>query len=178
MFRKDLIIRGKHASFLDKLSRPFNEDARLSFFERNVDVILTAPVIGLTYNRFAKTDNSGDNTAKVMTETLLKEQQHFNFVFRLTMLLHDRQKTSLESRINKAFRMNSQSSEFSEAIKIFEGYILGGIEYLYEKLIEPSKTYDQYLSNLYEFVLTHNNRYFAADTDDQIEELCRLASDF
>jgi hypothetical protein len=126
--------------------------------------------------KISQPDNSVDNVAKVMTDTMLKEEQHINFVFRLVMLLHNRDRNSLESRINKAFRMSSESPEFNEARKIFDGYVLGGIEVLHEKLIEPSKTYDQYLSNLYEFVQNHNERYFT-DNDDQLEELCRLASD-
>lgn len=177
MFRKDFIVKGKHASFLDRLSKPFNEDAKLSFFERNVDVIMTSPLIGFTHNRFSKPDNSIDALSKVMADTMIKEEQNFNYIFRLIMLLHNTQNDSLERRINMAFRIGPHSEELIEAKTILEGYMLGGIEVLHEKLIESSKTYDQYLSNLCDFLTNHNERYFSSFEDDKFTELCRLACD-
>ena len=90
------------------------------------------------------------------------------------MLLDKKNAESIDERVDKAFRLfNSPQAENDE--KLYEQYVLGGVDVLYEKLIEPATNTEDYLKNLYDFMEEMDDRYNQSIDVDQISELCRLA---
>ena len=76
--------------------------------------------------------------------------------------------------MDKAFRQfNSAQAENDE--KLYEQYVLGGVDVLYEKLIESAASTEDYLKNLYDFMEEIDDRYNQTIDADQISALCRLA---
>ena len=59
--------------------------------------------------------------------------------------------------------------------KLFDQYVLGGVDILYEKLIESATSTEDYLKNLYDFMEDMDDRYNQTIDSDQISSLCRLA---
>jgi len=55
----------------------------------------------------------------------------------------------------------------------FESFVRGGVDVLYEKLIEPSHAEEDYLKNLYDFMEEFEERY--GQNSEEIIDLCRLA---
>ena len=88
----------------------------------------------------------------------------------------DKETLSVEERINRAFRYNRNEEKRPECEKIYMSYVLGGIEVLYEKLIEPSNTLDDYVMNLYRFTSDFKKRYYEESVNEEIYELCKLAA--
>ena len=102
MFDKEYSFRGTHAEKVIKLTSDFNKTHN-KLFNRNIDVYLTAPIIGFLYQRKAELDKGSEQT-KIFPEQLIKEQTNLLFSYRLIMLLDEDYEPDLEERINKAFR--------------------------------------------------------------------------
>ena len=172
MFDKEYSFRGKHAAYVIKLTNEY-DDKHHKIFNTNYDVYAMAPIIGFLYQRKAELDKTGEST-KIFPDKLIREQQNLIFNYRLIMLLDEKHETDLNERINKAFRYYGQSNA-SQDEELYESYVRGGVEILYEKLIEPAKGVEDYLKNLYDFMEEFDERYNASISTDSIVDLCQLA---
>ncbi len=73
----------------------------------------------------------------------------------------------------RSFGNEDDDEKFSQ----FNEYILGGIDILYEKLIEPEKNNQDYIENLYDFLEEINDRYNEDIEEDRVNEIIALARD-
>lgn len=164
MFDKEYVFKGKHAEMVRMLTSKFNENND-KLFERNVDVYKMAPVVGFLYGRKSEIDNSSSENTKIFTDALLKEEQELKFTYVLITLLNNKDEISADDRLDKAFRFyGTDKAKVDE--ENFEKYVLGGIEILYEKLIEKS---NDYIRNLYDFMEEFDNRYKNVTNDEIID---------
>lgn len=151
IFDKTIILNGKHAFYADMLKER-------GFFNRILDVYINAPLVGLTYNRKAEKDTSQEYKnvdKKVFMEQISKEISTLEFVYRLTLLLNQQQEIKLDERINRAFKddaFDDISKKHEENMELFNSYVLGGIEVLYEKIIAQGGTNMDFIRNSYEFM--------------------------
>lgn len=173
MFDKEYSFKGTHADKVIKLTAKF--DDKNAVFKRNLDVYIMAPIVGFLYQRKAEGNNEGDQkTTKIFPQQLIENQDDLAFNYRLIMLLDKNYEPDLEKRIDKAFR-DYNSSRASEDEKLFESYVLGGVDVLYEKIIGNTGNTETYLSNLYDFMEEMDDRYNQTIDTNHIEELCKLA---
>lgn len=174
MFDKEYSFKGTHADKVNKLTAKFDDKNQL--FKRNLDVYIMAPIVGFLYQRKAD-PNNGDGTqkpTKIFPEQLMNNTDDLAFIYRLIMLLDKRNAAASDERVDKAFRnYNSLQAEGDEVL--YEQYVLGGVDVLYEKLIETARNKEDYLKNLYDFMEEMDERYNQTINLDQIGELCRLA---
>jgi hypothetical protein len=171
LFDKEYSFKGKHAEKVIKLTAKFDKDNQL--FARNLDVYMIAPIIGFLYGRKADLDR-GAETTKIFPDILMREQPNLMFNYRLIMLLDKENEPDFEERMNKAFRYYGRE-EAKDDEELYEQYVRGGVDVLYEKLIENAKTSDDYLKNLYDFLEEFDERYNQTVSTDSILDLCRLA---
>lgn len=165
MFDKEYSFRGRHAEMVKRLTAKFDENNN-KLFERNVDVYKMAPIIGFLYGKKSEIDkDNGITPTKIFVEALMKEERDLRFVYVLIILLSDQKEKTIEDRIDQVFRFYG-TEKAKEDEENFEKYVLGGVEVLYEKLIEKS---DDYLKNLYDFMEEFDNRYRNVTTDEIIE---------
>lgn len=54
----------------------------------------------------------------------------------------------------------------------FDSYVRGGIDLLYEKLIEGASSPEEYISRLYDFIEEFQDKFNSEITNDSILELC------
>ncbi len=90
------------------------------------------------------------------------------------MLLDKKNESDLDNRINKAFRFYGSDKSKNDGA-LYEQYVLGGVDILYEKLIENATNSEDYIKNLYDFIEEFNERYNETVSTDSIVDLCRLA---
>lgn len=171
MFDKEYSFRGKHAEKVIKLTAKFDRDNQL--FARNLDVYMIAPIIGFLYRRKSDLDKSNETT-KIFPDILIREQPNLKFNYRLIMLLDKENESNFDERVNKAFRYYGSDKAINDE-QLYEQYVRGGVEVLYEKLIETANNSEDYLKNLYDFMEEVEERYNNAVTTDSILDLCRLA---
>jgi len=171
MFDKEYSFKGKHAEKVIKLTAKFDKNNQI--FARNLDVYMIAPIVGFLYGRKSELDKNSETT-KVFPDILIREQPNLKFNYRLIMLLDKENECNFDERVNKAFRYYGSEKAINDE-ELYEQYVLGGVDVLYEKLIETANNSDDYLKNLYDFVEEVEERYNNAVTTDSILDLCRLA---
>jgi len=175
MFERDYNFKGKHANIVTKLTTEIDSDTKFKLFERNIDVLIIAPIVGYLYGKISKRDDESpatDNVKKINFDQMNRESKTLNFNYELIMLLHNKDKLSIEDRLDNAFRYNTGTEEKEECNNIFEQYALGGIEILEEKLLKDATTVDDYINNIYNFVSEYNDRYNKLISEEEILNLC------
>ena len=169
MFDKEYSFRGKHAEMVNSLTNEFGQ-GKNKLFERNFDVYLLAPIIGFLYQARADIDQDSQiKPTKIFPDILMKNDDALKFNFRLIMLLDQQYEPDSEKRIEKAFR----GQETAADIERYESYVRGGVEKLYEKLIQDCVTEDDYITRLYDFLEEFDDRYNRKIDMEHIMELSR-----
>lgn len=170
IFNGDYQFKGTHAEKVNRLTADIGKSNK-SLFNRNLDVYILAPIIGFLYTRTAELDSSS-KTANVLFDAMSKELNTLWFNYRLIMLLDKKNEPDLEKRIDKAFRFYGKEQAVPDEER-YESFVRGGVDILFEKLIEPSNSEEDYLKNLYDFMEEFEERY--GQNSDEIIDLCRLA---
>lgn len=152
VFDNTIILTGKHAFYSDKLKE-------LDFFNRIIDVYINASVVGFIYNRKSKKDKSSeykDVEKKIFLETVTKELDSLEFTYRLILLSDSSETLSFDERVNRAFRDDSLKDEnnkrHAENFDLFNSYVRGGIEILYEKIASKGHTDMDFIKNSFDFM--------------------------
>jgi hypothetical protein len=176
LFQKEYSFRGTHADKVNRLTSQFDDNGASKMFNRNIDVYIIAPLIGFLYGRKGSIDKTGNSTTKIFPEQLFKEESILRYNYQLILLLDKKHELDFEKRVNKVFRNYGDESEQTLADEqVYEQYVLGGVDVLYEKLIEGATNPEEYVIKLYDFMEEFNERYNEAVSDDEILDLCALA---
>jgi hypothetical protein len=170
IFNGDYQFKGTHAEKVNRLTAAIGKSNK-SLFNRNLDVYILAPIIGFLYNRTAEMDTSG-KTANVLFDAMSKELNTLKFNYRLIMLLDKKHEPVFDNRVDKAFRFYGKPQAETDEAR-YEAYVRGGVDILFEKLIEQANSEEDYLNNLYDFMEEFEERY--GQNSDEILDLCRLA---
>ena len=69
MFDRDYNFKGRHANIVTQLTTEIDSVTKFKLFERNIDVLIIAPIVGYLYGRKSERDESGqvtvDNVKKI-----------------------------------------------------------------------------------------------------------------
>ena len=177
VFKKNIIIKGKHATYIKKMVAVVDTNNSIKLFERNLDVYIFAPIVGMVYGKTAPVDNEVKDDTSIHTEQLQGELDVLTYNYRLIILLARKNTLSIDERMDRAFRYDKDKEKRKISDELFEQYVLGGIEVLYEKIMEDAKELDDYLQNIFKFISEYNERYSSMIENKEIYDLCRLASD-
>lgn len=175
MFENLISFQGKHAHYMKKLTdMDIGDNNKISVFDRNLDVYLTAPIIGYINDR-RESEEIGEYknvTAKISVEQLIKEGRNLDVIFRTIMLLDEHRGIDEEVQIRRAFRDDSNkeiNDNHKENMELFNSYARGGISILYEALIDNAAVKDDYLKNISTYVKQFNNEIIEGITDEELE---------
>ena len=162
MFENDYTITGKHATYLKSLVRKSikddsdgSEKTLAPLFDRYIDVYMNAVIWGLLYSRTAERDTSSGDRARVYADAFANERDNCVFLYRMTMLLDSTIDITQEERFNRAFRYDTQEDkkeDFKENMELFNAYVRGGIEQMYEQFTDGCISGDDYLLKTYEIL--------------------------
>lgn len=143
--KQEYIITGKHSLYMDTLEKHHA-------FDYHWQIYVVAPLIGFMYKRKAEPDNNSEiNPSKIMMNQLMERQEQIYFNYRLIMLKDEQHEPDFKERIKKAFSiMDTEDAAPDE--ELFNQYLLGGIEVLYEKIIKNNTDEEKILENLGEFI--------------------------
>lgn len=171
MYKDNYKFNGVHALKVKKMNSTFSNGTPICF-ETYYDIFVLAPIIGFVKKRssivdYTKNEEGTVIRASVPLNVLISNKDHIDFVYKLIMLLDVDYEPSLDERIKKAFSGYITKEDF----KRFESYLLGGVDFLYEELIEKANsmaTVLDYADNIKEFVDDFYNLY---NEDINIENL-------
>lgn len=182
MFENDYTITGKHATYLKFLAAKNSKDdpdsatTSAKLFERYVDVYMNAAVWGLLYSRTAKRDTTSDDRARVYADAFANERENCVFLYRMVMLLDKTTELDPEERVNRAFRYDTQADKadaFKENMELFNDYVRGGIELMYEQFTDGCSTRDDYLNKTYEVLKTFKEEIEGISYEDELAKLIK-----
>lgn len=170
MFDKQYRFTGSHAQMVSDLTAVFDESSKSKLFERNLDVYINAPLVGFIYKRKG-IKNSDSNIAdqNIFPEQLINNSDTLQYVFRLILLLDEEYEPDKEERLNKAFRFFGKDES---DLNLFDEYVLGGVEFLHEKLIKSATKPTDYIDNLYDFLEDFNAIVNNDITSKDVVALC------
>lgn len=175
MFDKQYRFKGIHAVRVDALTSVFDDASKAKLFERNVDVYTNAPLVGFLYGRCADVDDTKNPETNqvynqnVMGDRVIYSQEELMFNFRLIMLLDKAYEPDEDKRIDKAFRHMGEDPADEER---FDSYVRGGVDVLYEKLIEGVSAPEDYANNIYDFIEEFQEKFNEDVLSEDILKLC------
>lgn len=170
MFDKQYRFTGTHAEMVNALTGIFDEDSKAAFFKRNLDVYINAPIIGYLFKRKGeKNTDSEISNQNIFPEQMINASEQLKYILRLIIILDANHEPDLDKRLDKAFRYLGKDEA---DLELFDKYVLGGVEVLYEKLIGNSKFADEFMGNLFDFVEEYNDRFNSEISNDDILKLC------
>lgn len=177
MFDKQYRFKGRHALRVDQLTAIFDSTSKAKLFERNVDLYTNAPLVGFLYGRTAEVDdlkNPETNqpyNQNVMGDRVIYSQEELMFNFRLIMLLDKNYEPDEDKRIDKAFRHMGADPKDEER---FDSYVRGGVDVLYEKLIEDASGPEDYVKNLFDFLDDFREKFNSEISEETILALSAI----
>lgn len=152
MFDKQYRFTGTHAKMVKELTSGFDESGKLRLFKRNLDVYINAPIIGFINKRKGQKNTDNDIAdVSILGDQLIGESSNLEYVFRLILLLDEEYEPDKTKRLDKAFRYFGKG-ESENDLKLFDEYVLGGVEVFHEKLIQTSSGTFDYIAHLYDFI--------------------------
>jgi len=173
MFENDYTINGIYATHLKYLVN----DAKV--FTRYIDVYMNAAIIGFLHGRSDKKDNSSQDRARIYADAFATERLNCDFIYRLIMLLDGTTELSTQQRLDRAFRDDSQKeSEYTKVVHaknmdLFNSYVLGGIEELYEQFTNGATSRDDYINRIYDVTVKFKEEMEGIDYESKLKELVR-----
>ena len=178
MFDKNMTFYGKHANYLRQLAPSKISggavEQRKSIFDNNMQVIELASIIGFMYKRKGEIDkDTSIPPNNIFLEQVMKIKDVLELNYRVIMLLDGKNKLSQDERLDRAFRYDRDEERRKAGDEIFLAYLLGGIELLYEELVEDSTSTEDDYENLCRFVKSYykSNERTTTSVDD-ILKLC------
>ena len=132
-FKSDYKFHGKHAKMVSELC--YLNDYQHTYFKRLVDIIPMAAIIGFRMNRKAPEDYSPVETKTVFLQQMLNAKEDLDFILQMMIMLENATEIPQEQAVKKAFRGAETKEEFEQYQDMFDSYVRGGIEELYERLV-------------------------------------------
>lgn len=164
MFENDVTITGIHATYIKHL----HDEAKI--YNRYIDVYMNGAVFGLLYNRTAKRDTDSSDRARIYADAFANCRDECVFLYRLVMLLDNSTDLTMEQRLDRAFRddASEDGAALEKNLELFNSYVLGGIEVLFERFDEGCTTEDDYITRLYERMKDFNEDISGMSYADKI----------
>ena len=147
MFETNILIKGKHATYLKFLSEKTKQLGEgyakngIGIFKRYIDTFLVAALFGVMKGLRANEDKSSEDKANILAEQLIKEKSNVEFVYNLVMLNDTSKGKTPDEKINWIFKENGD-------FDLFMQYVRGGLEYLYDYFTDGAAIKDDYYEKI------------------------------
>lgn len=113
-----------------------------------IDVYMTAAIVGVNYGLKREDENVSSDAVKIFADAVNREQNNLISIFRIVMLVDNTTGLNADEKINRAFK----NPDTPENMKLFNAYVRGGIEWLYEQFTTGATTREEYITKIYEIV--------------------------
>lgn len=173
-------IYGKHATYIKYLVN----DAKA--FKRYIDVYMAGAALGALYERRAEQSDSTDR-ARIYSDAFNTEHVKCNELFRTVILADTTKSWSPEERANICFRYRDKMDEnavppvtqeevdiMREALALFNAYVLGGIEILYDSFSSSATiSMDETVDYAYKTIFDQHSLIESRSDGDDDDQLLR-----
>ncbi|RJQ25131.1 hypothetical protein C4565_08900 [Candidatus Parcubacteria bacterium] len=177
MFEHDYNIVGKHATYLKYMAKDKTNLSKPYIFDRYIDVFMNAAIVGFLYGRSEIKDNSSQDRARIYADAFATEKRQCDFIYRLIMLLDESDDDTQNERLDRAFRHDTQldseeaKSRHNNNMNLFNSYVLGGIEVLYEQFILGAANREDYINRIFDITSIFKEEIECVSYENRINEL-------
>ena len=138
----EMIFVGKHRDYVDKLWT--QGKIQESYFRRLVDLYAVAAIVGLKAKRRSPEErDESDVNRTVQMKQLNENYQTLLPIMRMVLIMDDSRNMSFEEKLESAFAIPEDYDTYKVNMDLFNSYVRGGIEYLYEHLVLRSPDIDE-----------------------------------
>ena len=172
MFDKQYRFVGTHADKVAALVGDIEAEPKTALFDTAMRVYVTAAKVGFIYKQKGKRNNDSQVAGfdkSIFAEQMLKIQEECKWILRMILLLDEEYEPDKEKRLDKAFR---QLGRDENDLKLFDSYVLGGVDVLYEKMIVDSSSSTDLLNNVFLFIDDYNDIVNDGISSESIIALC------
>lgn len=147
LFSKDYLLRGIHREYSLALSDYIiDKKSGSKIFDSTIDLIMASVLVGCIQNKRSKPQKG--ESRRIMTEQFQSHYYDLMFIFHTVMLTNNYVENA-EQRINNSFRNKNEKENW----ELFEEYMLGGLETLYNIFFPENDSmaksnYDDYFDRL------------------------------
>lgn len=153
MFDSAYRFKGSYKSKVKKLCDPVEPGRSIApfyIFNRMVDVLECAAIVGFCYNkRVTEIDNEDDEniSGEINAKTMINESSKLQFIYRLIMMNEDvlepiiyeemsLEDSTIKSKVDVTFRFDLDPVRNKDYMDLFNSYVMGGIDILFDKFSE------------------------------------------
>lgn len=152
LFDKEFEFKGKHATYCR-----FLKD-EIGLFKTFREVYTMSAIVGFLNKNKGTRDNEKVPPASIFPADLAQKRTQLTFIYRLIMLLEETDGFEINDYKDRTFRYDSEENneKLSENMEIFNSYVLGGLEILYDKFKDCNdkkdtvNTLNEYLTEFFE----------------------------
>ena len=131
--KEPCVIKGRFADYADAMW--VQNKTQESRFKRLVDLYTIAAIVGLRIGRKLEEDRSSENKRTVQLDAIASCKTTLLQIMRLVIIFDDSDGSSPEERIETAFKIPENEATYRKYMDLFNSYVRGGIEYIYEQII-------------------------------------------
>lgn len=136
-FKKQVDISGKHGRMARELWR--RDKISEGYFNRLIDLYILAPIVGFRMGRKAELDQTslanGESAPTIFPEQMIANSETLNYIMQMILMLDYSETMSGREAIRLALRTPKNEEDYKKMQNLFDSYVRGGIEVLYEELI-------------------------------------------
>lgn len=138
----EMFFVGKHRDYVDKLWK--QNTIQESFFRRLVDLYAIAAIVGLKLKRRSPEEkDDSDIKRTVQIKQINDNYQVLITIMRIILIMDDSRNLTFEEKLKGAFVIPEDEITYKENMELFNSYVRGGIEYLYEQLVMRSPSVEE-----------------------------------
>lgn len=158
IFETDYFFHGKHVEMVRGLA---DQTKKNKFFSSYIELFLAAVMTGIGLNRKSEKDKGGEK-AVIPYSVLAPRAREIWFLFQLAVLTDPDLKLSSEERFDALYKNENIDPEYTH---LFESYLYGGLEYLFDNLYVVGASNSEQVANI---------SLFTGDFDGMLNKSCDL----
>lgn len=170
MFNSEIKLYGKHANYVKFLAAKGAElnknNKNAGVFNRYIDVYIAGAILGIVKRVKAPIDKTDNIEATLFTDAVIKEQLKLKFLYRLAIILDD-PSVPPDEIADRAFRYDDDVEKVKQGMELFNAYVRGGIEWLYEAFTDRALAQEDYMDKIHDIVREFAENYYGVDTTDE-----------
>lgn len=168
MFHEDYLFKGTQRDKVISLTAKIDVDSNSQIFSSAVELFIFASLVGALKNRKAEPEKDNSKTHRIMANQFFNHINELKLAFKFVLLTSEIDNPEPVDRLNKTFR----NPETDDNYTLFEKYMLGGLDELYENLIlDTNIRYEDYLTSINELIQKLNS------SDDTGEDIIDVDTD-
>lgn len=170
MFHEDYLFKGTQCDKVAALIKKIDENSNSQIFSSAIELFIFASLVGSIKNRKAEPEKDNTKIFRIMANQFFNHIDDLKLALKFVLITSEIDNPDPVSRLNKTFR----NPETDDNYTLFEKYMLGGLDELYENLIlDNNREYEDYLTCVNELMEKINKNDIADDvveveTDDFI----------